>query len=85
MSVAYVPAQWRIVYGSSEGAEGFALSEILGRLREELGRDVPCVKAGNFKVEVPTQNVLILGTAENNPYIAKFTDKRCKCKDHDVV
>ena len=75
MSVAYVPAGWRIVYGSNKGAEGFALSELLGRLCEELGRDVPCVKAENFKVETAEQSIVLLGTAENNPYIAEYADK----------
>ena len=72
MSVAYEHAPWRIVYGSNSGAEAFALSELLGRLREELGRDVPCVKAESFKPEDQKQNILLLGTSENNRYIAEY-------------
>ena len=75
MSVAYVPAPWRIVYGNGCGAEGFALSELMGRLCEELGRDISCVKAESFKTETPEQSILLLGTPENNPYIAKFADE----------
>ncbi|MBR6772420.1 MAG: hypothetical protein IKM29_03395 [Clostridia bacterium] len=74
MSVAYVPAGWRIVYGSSLGIEGFALSQLSARLCEELGRDVSCVRAENFTPETPEQNVLLLGTAGNNPYIAKYSE-----------
>ena len=86
MSVAYVPSNWRIVYGSDSGAEGFALSELFGRLCEELGRDVPCVKAADFVPETPEQNVLLLGTAENNPYISKYADKiPCKAEGYLIL
>ncbi len=72
MSAAYVPPKWRVVYGSAQGPEGFALAEICGRLAFELDENIPCVKGSDFTVEDPEQNILLMGTPESNPLISPY-------------
>ena len=69
MSVPYEPSKWRIVYGSAEGTEGFALSELCGRISQELCQNIACVSAANFVRECENQSIVLMGTLKNNPLL----------------
>ncbi|MBR4941169.1 MAG: hypothetical protein IKZ19_04125, partial [Clostridia bacterium] len=74
MSVPYEPSKWRIVYGSAEGTEGFALSELCGRISQELCQNIACVSAANFVRECENQSIVLMGTLKNNPLLAPYSE-----------
>ncbi len=68
--------EWIIVYGSDRGPEGQALKIIGEALWEAAGRAPVCLPHEKSEEMRKTANVIVTGTADDNPLFAVYADAR---------
>ncbi|HHY99014.1 MAG TPA: hypothetical protein GX509_09785 [Firmicutes bacterium] len=65
---------WVVIYGSSEGVEGYALREVNQLVQKSLPYLVRVVDGRCVTDEVMQHNLVILGTRDTNPLVRRFQD-----------
>ena len=68
--------EWIIVYGSDRGVEGQALKLIGETLWEATGRAPVCLPHDKADEKRKTANVILSGTADDNPLFTAYADAR---------
>jgi hypothetical protein len=70
----YEGTRWQVLYGSYEGVERFALQELQREVQAYLPY-VLCIEQPEGRAASEMENLILLGTASDNPYIAELIDK----------
>ena len=72
----YKGARWRIVYGSYEGVNAFALDELQRVVQTFFPYVVQVQPAGSAPAQGHEDHLVLVGTAKDNRLIAELEDKR---------
>ena len=69
--------EWKICYGTYRGAEKQAVNLMSALMEQYTGRVPSVMAAASVSEECPMENVVVLGTPEDNPWVKRHCENPC--------